>query len=439
MAGKTNRHIVVAIFTAVIELVASNVLGQSPGADSVVAFLPGEGAGFGQDSLPDIVLGLPRGGGVLEGSRDVLSLGVKGQITLQFTDNIIVNGPGYDFTLFENPFWIGGDSLNIYIEAAIVEVSSNGETFHQMPFDFHPEIDPPGNPLRYEGFAGVYPVMSNEGDPDPTDPLVSGGDHFDLSDVGLPNIAYVRITDTGQDTYDRDNELVSDTGFDFPPTAGFDLDAVCHVNWTSRSHPFQVLSARAIDPKVIRVEFSKTMNNDQHIPPHYFSLDEVPLDEGDEVVPVSDRLLELWLETPLISEFTVPVLHVCQHIESEAGENLLDSFDREVEIECGIHRKNGEEKRTRGALVAHDFAPNPFNRSTFFTFNLPNGGDVRIGVYDLRGKLIRTLIDGRMEMGTHRISWNGRNSHNGACPSGVYLIILEFEHSRTVRKIVYLK
>ena len=62
--------------------------------------------------MPGIVEGPPVGGGTDHGSTDVVSLGSGGSIVVSFAPNAIVDGPGADFIVFENPFWIGGDSSN---------------------------------------------------------------------------------------------------------------------------------------------------------------------------------------------------------------------------------------------------------------------------------------------------------------------------------------
>ena len=54
---------------------------------------------------PGIVFGPPGNATPTTGSLDVLSLGHGGSITLAFTDNEIVDGPGPDFIVFENPFF----------------------------------------------------------------------------------------------------------------------------------------------------------------------------------------------------------------------------------------------------------------------------------------------------------------------------------------------
>jgi len=75
---------------------------------NVVSFTPGRNAGFGQDRMPQVVFGPPVGTGDLFGSFDVVSLGDEGEIIVEL-GRYIVDGPGPDFIVFENPFNIGGD------------------------------------------------------------------------------------------------------------------------------------------------------------------------------------------------------------------------------------------------------------------------------------------------------------------------------------------
>jgi hypothetical protein len=220
-------------------------LRADPWADEVLDFTPGTSAGFGQDRLPGNVLGRPEGGlsaNVPQASpEEILSLGHGGSITLAFTDNVAANGPGDDLIVFENVFLRISDG-DPFIESATVEVSADGVQWHEFPFDFVP-FDPPTPPSTIPtiladsfplGFAGVSPTLTTSANGvDPTDPAVSGGDAFDLDDVGLPFARFVRITDSSGRT-DGDGETVEDDG-DFGPlsggtSAGFDLDAVVAVH-----------------------------------------------------------------------------------------------------------------------------------------------------------------------------------------------------------------
>lgn len=123
--------------------------------------------------MPEVVLGPPRG------TMDTVSLGCGGQLTLGFVDPGIVDGPGPDFIVFENPF-------PGFPEPARVEVSQDGCTF--LPF--------PCDPVTLEGCAGITPVLANQSnDIDPSDPTQAGGDAFDLEDLGLDQVRFVRVID----------------------------------------------------------------------------------------------------------------------------------------------------------------------------------------------------------------------------------------------------
>jgi len=198
-----------------LALVASTARAQDPFADAIVSFMPGTDAGFGQEHLPDIVLGPPHGGGLLQQSLDTVSLGNSGVITLRFDVPVICDGPGADLTVFENPFHSGSTTGPVFEEYGIVAVSQDGEHFVQFPYD----------PVTHDGLAGRVPVLSNPGNGiDPLDPAVSGGDQFDLAAVGLTWAAYVRITDPGA--------AIDDPGNHIPPgdKGGFDLDALAALH-----------------------------------------------------------------------------------------------------------------------------------------------------------------------------------------------------------------
>ncbi len=227
-----------------------------PFIDEVISYNPLDPANaFGSENLPNIVLGPPQGYGEWMGSGNVVSLHAKinddegasapygGTITVRFTDNIVVNGSGVDFTIFENAFKVYGKTDSYWIEPAVVDVSMDGVTYYRFPFDFVPHYDAEeldlSNPYSYaQGFVGVRPVLSNNGSPDPTNPAVSGGDSFDLDSISasLTWIQYIRITSTGDNWLeDKDGDFVRHTDGSGATSgggnSGFDLDAACAVHY----------------------------------------------------------------------------------------------------------------------------------------------------------------------------------------------------------------
>ena len=85
--------------------------------------------------------------------------------------------------------------------------------------------------------------------------------------------------------------------------------------------------------------------------------------------------------------------------------------------------------------------PNPFNPSTSLTFTVPTGAsaDVRLEVFDVRGRRRRTLFKGEKKPGTYEIHWDGRNQEGAAVESGTYLARLTAGQDRIVRKMILLK
>ncbi len=200
------HHISLSLFAlAACACVADPVHRPDPFADSVVTFTPGPQAGFGASAMPDIVLGPPRGSGEQAGGVHVVSLGRGGTIVVAFDDVGVVDGPGDDLLVFENPF-VG------WIETGEVSVSEDGQNWHTWPC-----VADAAEP-KTSGCAGVAPVLAHDDSAAlASSPELAGGDAFDLADVGLARARFVRITDTGTNTYEGNS-------------GGFDLDAVAVRN-----------------------------------------------------------------------------------------------------------------------------------------------------------------------------------------------------------------
>jgi hypothetical protein len=83
--------------------------------------------------------------------------------------------------------------------------------------------------------------------------------------------------------------------------------------------------------------------------------------------------------------------------------------------------------------------PNPFNPTTELGFGLPVGGAVRLEIYDVRGRLLRRLLDAALPAGRHRVFWDGRDGGGGSAPSGVYFYRLRWAGSERARRMLLLR
>lgn len=172
---------------------------------------------------------------VVTGAADnyIMSLGDSGVAVLTFASPII-NGPGYDFAVFENGFANPLDAEQAYLELAFVEVSSDGINYVRFPATSNTQdtaqIAGTGeymNARTINNLAGKY--IGNYGTPFDLSEL-SGAANLDLN-----NITHVRIVDAigtigAQGTVDVNNHKINDPYPTAFPTGGFDLDAVGVIN-----------------------------------------------------------------------------------------------------------------------------------------------------------------------------------------------------------------
>jgi hypothetical protein len=68
--------------------------------------------------------------------------------------------------------------------------------------------------------------------------------------------------------------------------------------------------------------------------------------------------------------------------------------------------------------------PNPLNPLTTLFFQLKEGGRTRLIIYDVRGRLVRTLLDGDLAADDHEIVWDGKDEREVQLSSGVYFVRL---------------
>jgi ELWxxDGT repeat protein len=83
--------------------------------------------------------------------------------------------------------------------------------------------------------------------------------------------------------------------------------------------------------------------------------------------------------------------------------------------------------------------PNPFSRATSIDFALPRPARVSIRVYDLSGRLIRTLSNRNWPAGRHSLDWNGTTDDGRTASGGVYFCRMDSEGFESRRRMVLLR
>ncbi len=83
--------------------------------------------------------------------------------------------------------------------------------------------------------------------------------------------------------------------------------------------------------------------------------------------------------------------------------------------------------------------PNPFNPTTTIKLDLLEDEQVKANIYNIKGQLIKTLINGRLDKGENNIIWDGIDNNNQSVSSGVYLLKVETHGRSYIRKLSLMK
>lgn len=83
--------------------------------------------------------------------------------------------------------------------------------------------------------------------------------------------------------------------------------------------------------------------------------------------------------------------------------------------------------------------PNPFNPSTIIEFSLKTSEQVELVIYDLKGSIVRIMVNNKLLSGTYRVQWDGRDAHGNMLPSGIYFYSLTASNFRDSKKMTLLK
>jgi len=83
--------------------------------------------------------------------------------------------------------------------------------------------------------------------------------------------------------------------------------------------------------------------------------------------------------------------------------------------------------------------PNPFNPQTYITYHLAEDTPVTITVYDMLGRSVKTLVNGRRSAGSYHVYWNGMNENGKQASSGSYMIRMQTDKETQIQKVTLLK
>jgi flagellar hook assembly protein FlgD len=83
--------------------------------------------------------------------------------------------------------------------------------------------------------------------------------------------------------------------------------------------------------------------------------------------------------------------------------------------------------------------PNPFNPVTNIAYSIQEAGNVTLEVYNLRGQLVKTLVNDVRESGDHTATWTGKDDSGKSVASGVYFYKMKASNYTSTKKMILMK
>ncbi len=119
------------------------------------------------------------------------------------------------------------------------------------------------------------------------------------------------------------------------------------------------------------------------------------------------------------------------------GHDFQRTGNYDYEPLTGVAEDDGTVARV---LSLEQNVPNPFNPITMIAYNVPaDVSEIEVSVYNVAGRLVRTLVEGEVESGRGQVVWDGRDAAGEKVASGVYFVRLSAERASRTRKMVLLK
>ena len=132
------------------------------------------------------------------------------------------------------------------------------------------------------------------------------------------------------------------------------------------------------------------------------------------------------------------------HEEIKYIERMLALMDLTPEQEAlfsvALYGNTGAAKLPKAFSLAQNI-PNPFNPATTIVYSAPEGMSVHVSlkVFDIRGKLVRTLVEGERQAGSYTVFWDGADNAGREVSSGVYFYRMQAGDYLQTRKMVLVK
>ncbi len=135
------------------------------------------------------------------------------------------------------------------------------------------------------------------------------------------------------------------------------------------------------------------------------------------------------------------------------GKSISGKYPELIPLSAELHQKKSREllnsiltgKKIRSQkpeiskLILHQNYPNPYKHNTTISYAIPKSGTVSLKIYNIKGQLVKTVVNEHKEKGYYTEIWDGRNDNGKKLANGIYFYKIKIEGKSKVKKMLLLR
>ena len=161
---------------------------------------------------------------------------------------------------------------------------------------------------------------------------------------------------------------------------------------------------------------------------------------NNSLVDVSGNILFLELSQRNIQDSTLLGLTTIIEFNSiQVNENIMPKTNfKTLEFKIVDLLSNNNNFISNSYYLKQNY-PNPFNPLTTIEYFIPEFNTISIYIINLRGQVVRNLVDEFMSPGIHQVIWDGTNNYGYSLPAGIYFSKMDVDNFSSTQKLILLK
>jgi M6 family metalloprotease-like protein len=159
----------------------------------------------------------------------------------------------------------------------------------------------------------------------------------------------------------------------------------------------------------------------------------------DDFILLNDEPIEAegdWTRLSFTYDNPASVLNIAIQVVSTDG---IVVFVDDIQASIVLPVSNEENEVVTPNLLTATNYPNPFNPETTISFDMPQAGKANVQIFNLRGQLVKTILNDQIAGGNQKLVWNGSDANNKDVASGVYFFRIKTDTQTIQKKMILMK